>query len=270
MSRVITLAPSARLAPFVASLGWYEADLPDGRETTIPTGAAQLVVNLDRDELSWHDGAGRRHTRAGAGFCAPRSGPLEIDTAQQRRAICVVFRPAGAYPFVGKVDALDEPVVALDDLWGRTDLRERLCAAPTPSVALELLQAHLESRAAAGKPDHGIAAAADALSRGQGVAEVSDSLGMTTGSLRRRFATQVGLAPKRFARVRRLQRLLRARNDGDWARAATDVGYFDQTHMINDFRALTGMTPTEYRPRSAGERNHVSLPRPATRRSAPR
>ncbi|HTF11984.1 MAG TPA: helix-turn-helix domain-containing protein [Asanoa sp.] len=269
MTRVVTLAPPARLAPFVASLGWYEADLPDGRETTIPTGTAQLVVNLDRDELSWHDGAGRRHTRAGAGFCAPKAGPLEIDTAQQRRAICVVFRPGGAYPFIGKVDALDEPVVALDDLWGRTDLRERLCTAPTPQAALQVLRADLEGRAGH-EPDHGIAAAAAALHRGQGVGAVSDRLGMTTGSLRRRFATRVGLAPKRFARVRRLQRLLDAENDGDWARAAAEVGYFDQTHMINDFRALTGMTPAAYRPRSAGERNHVSLPRPAARRSAPR
>ncbi|HEV7708459.1 MAG TPA: helix-turn-helix domain-containing protein [Asanoa sp.] len=269
MPRVITLAPSPRLAPFVVSLGWYEADLPDARETTIPTGTAQLVVNLDRDELSWYDGAGRRYTRAGAAFCPPLAAPLEIDTAQQRRAVCVVFRPAGAYPFVGKVDALDEPVVALDDLWGRTDLRERLCTAPTPDQALEVLRAHLESRVGP-EPDRGIAVAAAALNRGQDVAGVSDRLGMTTGSLRRRFATQVGLAPKRFARVRRLQRLLDADSDGDWARAAVEVGYFDQTHMINDFRALTGMTPTAYRPRSAGERNHVSLPRPAARRSGSR
>ncbi|GIF52200.1 hypothetical protein Afe04nite_67390 [Asanoa ferruginea] len=265
---MVTLAPSPRLAPFVASLGWYEADLPDGREMAIPTGTAQLVVNLDRDELSWHDTAGRRHTRAGAGFCPPRSAALEIDTAQQRRSICVVFRPAGAYPFVGNVDALDEPVVALDDLWGPTDLRERLCSAPTPRAALEVLKAHLESRAATTKPDQRIAAAANALSRGQGVAGASDRLGMTTGTLRRRFAAQVGLTPKRFARVRRLQRLLDA--GGDWAEKAAAVGYFDQTHMISDFRALTGMTPTAYRPRSAGERNHVSLPRPAARRSAPR
>ncbi|MEV4619594.1 helix-turn-helix domain-containing protein [Asanoa sp. NPDC049573] len=266
MPRMVTLAPSARLAPFVASLGYYEADLPDGRDASIPTGAAQLVVNLDRDELSWHDRHGRRHTRAGAGFCPPRAAPLEIDTAQQRRAVCVVFRPGGAYPFVGKVDALDEPVVALDDLWGRTDLRERLCTATGPRAALELLRADLDARATFA-PDPGIAAAAAALHRGQGVGAASESLGLTTGTLRRRFTAQVGLAPKRFARVRRLQRLL-ATVTGDWAEAAAAVGYFDQTHMINDFRALTGLTPTAYRPRSAGERNHVSLP--AARRSAPR
>ncbi len=269
MGRTVTLAPAAPLAPFVASLGWYAADLPDGRDRTVPTGTVQLVVNLDRDELSWYDG-GVRHTRGGAGFCPPLARPLEIDTAQQRRAICVVFRPGGAYPFVGPVDALDEPVVDLADLWGRTDLRDRLCAAPTPHAALHLLQTQLARRVARA-PDRGIAAAAAALHRGLDVRAVSDGLGTTTGNLRRRFAARVGLAPKRFARVRRLQRLLDAVGpDGDWARAATEVGYFDQAHMVNDFRALTGLTPTAYRPRSAAERNHVSLPPPPAQRSGPR
>ncbi|GAA1865557.1 hypothetical protein GCM10009687_36220 [Asanoa iriomotensis] len=253
------------MAPFVASIGWYESDLPDGRETTVPTGAAQIVVNLDHDELSWYDGGGVRHTRGGAGFCPPQAGPLELDTAQQRRTICVVFRPGGAHPFVGPVDVLDEPVVDLDDLWGRTFLRERLCAAPSRQAALRLVEVEL-TRRLGHAPDAGIAAAAADLHRGLDVGAVSERLGITTGALRRRFATRVGLAPKRFARVRRLQRLLDT-VDGDWARAAAEVGYFDQAHMVNDFRALTGLTPTAYEPRSARERNHV---RPAAPRSAPR
>jgi AraC-like DNA-binding protein len=72
----------------------------------------------------------------------------------------------------------------------------------------------------------------------------------------------VGLTPKRFARVRRLQRILdaAARNvNVDWAEAAVEHGYYDQAHLINDFRELTGITPTAYRPRAAHERNHVPL-----------
>ena len=32
------------------------------------------------------------------------------------------------------------------------------------------------------------------------------------------------------------------------ADAAADCGYFDQAHMIAEFRALAGMTPTQYCP----------------------
>ncbi len=45
----------------------------------------------------------------------------------------------------------------------------------------------------------------------------------------------------------------------DWADVAAEHGYTDQAHLIHDFRALTGITPTAYRPRSVEERNHVPL-----------
>jgi AraC-like DNA-binding protein len=70
----------------------------------------------------------------------------------------------------------------------------------------------------------------------------------------------VGLTPKRFARVRRLQRLLgeiHGNSVVDWAEVAARHGYYDQPHLINDFRALTGVTPGEYLATVGGERNHV-------------
>ncbi len=45
----------------------------------------------------------------------------------------------------------------------------------------------------------------------------------------------------------------------DWATVAAEHGYCDQPHLIDDFRDLTGITPGAYRPRSAGEHNHVAL-----------
>jgi AraC-like DNA-binding protein len=33
----------------------------------------------------------------------------------------------------------------------------------------------------------------------------------------------------------------------DWAQLALDLGYFDQTHLINDFKSIVGYSPTEYR-----------------------
>jgi AraC-like DNA-binding protein len=45
----------------------------------------------------------------------------------------------------------------------------------------------------------------------------------------------------------------------DWAEVAAEYGYTDQAHLIHDFRDLTGITPTAFRPRSAAERNHVPV-----------
>lgn len=78
----------------------------------------------------------------------------------------------------------------------------------------------------------------------------------------RRFEAAVGLTPKRYARVLRLTALLpriAADPSPDWARWAVEGGYADQPHFANEFRALTGLTPTAYRPLSVEQATHVPL-----------
>jgi len=64
----------------------------------------------------------------------------------------------------------------------------------------------------------------------------------------RLFRQHVGLGPKQFARVMRMQRLrsrLKNLARPDWASLALDAGYYDQAHMIAECRLLTGVTPTQ-------------------------
>jgi methylphosphotriester-DNA--protein-cysteine methyltransferase len=70
----------------------------------------------------------------------------------------------------------------------------------------------------------------------------------------------VGLTPKRFARVRRFGRVLQSIELGRpvaWSQVAASCGYFDQAHLIHDFREFSGMNPTLYRPRGQGDRYHA-------------
>jgi AraC-like DNA-binding protein len=63
------------------------------------------------------------------------------------------------------------------------------------------------------------------------------------------FRDQLGAPPKRLGRVFRLQRaikLIGQSNQPRWAELALDCGYFDQSHMIREFRQLAGCTPEEY------------------------
>ena len=68
---------------------------------------------------------------------------------------------------------------------------------------------------------------------------------MSTRHLERRFLDRVGLTPKLFSRMRRFQSVFAAIEDGDanWAAAASACGYYDQAHLIRDFREFTGKTP---------------------------
>jgi AraC-like DNA-binding protein len=81
------------------------------------------------------------------------------------------------------------------------------------------------------------------------VGELAARHGMSPRSLQRLFRRYVGVSPKWVLRRYRLheaaERIAEGR-DGDWARPALDLGYFDQAHFIRDFKALVGASPAQY------------------------
>jgi AraC-like DNA-binding protein len=68
-------------------------------------------------------------------------------------------------------------------------------------------------------------------------------------SLQRLFNEYVGVSPKWVIRRYRLHELVERIHSGDtpdFAQLALDLGYFDQAHLINDFRSLVGYSPAQY------------------------
>lgn len=91
------------------------------------------------------------------------------------------------------------------------------------------------------------------------VRAVIDQIGCSNRHFNQLFRDQVGLTPKLFCRVRRLRQVLyqiAGKSQVDWADLAFTCGYFDQAHLIHDFRSLAGCTPTEY----LAQRGFLSLP----------
>jgi AraC-like DNA-binding protein len=258
-----------QLRPYVSALGYHDGAPPPGRERVLPSGMTALLINLDQDELRTYDSPDRDahvHRIIGAAMDGPSSHARVIDTIEQRCIIYVSFTLGGSSPFTpAPLAAMVDQLVALDELWGRdgATLRERLLEATSMAARLgvveDVLLEHLGQHA---EPCHDIAYAAALLERNLPVADVASRLGRLPTTFTRRFRERVGLPPKLFARVRRLQRVLTSvapNGDVDWAETAVANGFYDQAHLVNEFRHLTGITPTAYRPRAASEQNHVPL-----------
>jgi AraC-like DNA-binding protein len=270
----VTARPhSPALAAFVTSLRYQEGEIPSAFERMLPTGQTHLLVNLYEDEFRTYSGpdCAAVHRTHGAALAGPRSRSTVIDTNEQRCLVRVDFQLGGAAAFFPlPLSEVRDQFVELDQLWGRDGavLRERLLEAPTPKTKLRVLETVLlEHLAHPQGPDRTIPLAGSCLERGMSVSEVTSRLGLLPKTFVRRFQQHVGLPPKRFSRVRRLQRVLRsmnATNSVDWAALAAEYGYTDQAHLIHDFRALTGITPSAYRPSPGGERNHIPLATPAS------
>ena len=84
------------------------------------------------------------------------------------------------------------------------------------------------------------------------IADVARSLGWSRRRIERVFSRELGIRPKLFARIVRLNAVLAGLDAAERASAvdmALDAGYFDQAHLLRDFRVLAGRTPRQGRER---------------------
>jgi AraC-like DNA-binding protein len=83
----------------------------------------------------------------------------------------------------------------------------------------------------------------------QGRSRIEDLVaksGLSTSQFQRRFATQVGMTPKLYARTIRFDRALAARRKSPrrpWTNIIHELGYFDQAHFIRECHAFAGLPP---------------------------
>jgi AraC-like DNA-binding protein len=161
------------------------------------------------------------------------------------------LRPAAARAVVrGSAADLTNRAVDLEDVFGSTaTLRERLALAPDDGTRVRLLDEWLLSVVAAPPAMEidaavsGIAASAGTI----GLAAVAAATGLSLRQLERRFLTDVGVAPKTFARLVRLQAALTRIAAGQpLADVAHACGYYDQPHMTRDFSRLAETSPAAW------------------------
>ncbi|XVV16196.1 helix-turn-helix domain-containing protein [Actinoplanes sp. CA-131856] len=158
--------------------------------------------------------------------------------------VCVQVRlPPGRTHAVLGIPASDlvDRAVRLSDLWG--DAAHRLTADLTGAADPELL---LTEALAGPESDPAVTTAMTALTGAARLAEAATRAGVSERYLRTLFARDVGLSPKHYARISRVQRVLSLGGRDSWAAVADRAGYFDQPHMISDFRALMGVSPAAY------------------------
>jgi AraC-like DNA-binding protein len=163
------------------------------------------------------------------------------------------LRPGAAAAVIGS------PASEFTDMWSSLDsvfgiggsaLTERLVAT-TPHERVTLIAEAAADHFADTEPvvDRAVVRAVDVL-RSQPdcrISALAGGVGLSERQFRRRFEAAVGYGPKRLGRVFRFQRLLDLLHTGhgptEWAQLAAVAGHTDQSHMINECRALAGGSP---------------------------
>lgn len=263
--------PRERLAAHVDCIWALERDaLPHSRERMVATGSADIVVPLLQESIIRHpDEAGPAMHFRGAIVQGAHDRYAVRGTGGASSVAGVHFKPGGAAAFFGgALREIRNRAELLEDLWGREvcTMRERLQAATTLQARVLLLEAWLLSRLDAAAGVHAavtFALDAFALDPNTSIDSVRQSTGLGAARFIRHFEDAVGLTPKRYARVLRFNALLpRLVRQGprDWADVAAQAGYFDQSHLVHEFKRLAGVTPGGYAPVSPEQPTHLALP----------
>ncbi len=224
--------------PHVESIWYARGHIGYRRERIAPTGSTVGGVVLG-DPIRQND------FLATTGFLiGPHDRPIVNEPTGETHCLGIVTTPVGCLATFGVAPAaLRGRVVD----WPRAaDLRDALHGDPESMLDIVTpLLAEVDPRT------ERVAAAVAALTDDptRAIADIAAGLGVSHGHLDREFLRVVGLGPRVLARILRVRSLLERIDiygQVAWQEHAAALGWFDQAHLIRDFKRHTGVTPSEY------------------------
>ncbi|WP_458125709.1 helix-turn-helix domain-containing protein [Paenibacillus sp. Z3-2] len=257
--------PAADLMAYVACY-WESGSLPnthadvaagEGRERSVMTVPARVLPDGCTDMLITYDPVCSVHSYAYCGnytepFAVPESS--DDDAPAGDYTFGVRFFPGGAHVFHGMpLEWFTDKRIALQECWPEklNELQERMAETNSFTERVEVMNTYLSPlsvQASTYENDlmknvlHRIFKDGGRMS----VQEIALREVVSERQLHRKFSEWIGISPKRFSEVVRFHRVLGSIHQGhtaDWAMLAQNHGFFDQAHLIRQFRKFYGETP---------------------------
>jgi AraC-like DNA-binding protein len=237
------------LAEAVRELWFVRGPAPARFERIFPLTDAHLIVNLADEAYRVVDDADAPWRTLGPAFCSGlRSHFVVSENPDPIANTGAVVRPDGlgllglepgavagaisSQPWLDSVAALGANASA-DDVFDELEavLSARLRPDRRPDPVVRDVIARLE------------------VDPSQAIAPIAASYGIGHPAFVARFRRATGTTPKRFAELVRFHRLIDrmpVATAASWSDLAVEAGYYDQSHVIRDFKRFSGFTPADY------------------------
>lgn len=254
MVRVLSVRPDPALCPFIHLFIQREASL--GRVELIEPVVARLGVKVEFKLAGLYE----IRTYSGDAMVRPNRisliGPqtfrrVRLSLSERVESVAVIFQPCGFHALFGV------PTVYLADIsreghavMGRdiSQLYEQLGNLRTFSERTELLNGYflhclrkVKSNSPVYNALHRLAAHRDFA-----ISDAAQQTGLGRRQLERQSLVYAGLSPKNLTRIARFNNALQLSRKGSltWTEIAHRTGYYDHMHLVRDFHAFAGETPT--------------------------
>lgn len=246
-------APDAALQRFVECYWAIQSDekepheqkiIPDGFPEIIFHFAAPYQINMhgqwEVQEQSLVAGQLRNY------FFLRNTGPSAM--------LGIKLKPAGIAQLFGfSMKELTDDVVPISSLSSPhlQELEQAVRVESTFEKRVAVAEQQLLQLASANSEQQTIESAVNLMVDAHGcitVQQICTSLFVTERRLQRLFQHYIGLSPKLYGRIIRFSHIFQLLQEEkkSWLHIAHLAGYFDQSHFIRDFKALTGEDPSAY------------------------
>ena len=240
------------------------------RDRILPRAQSYLLINLGPPQYMVLRGEPEiRVAFDDIWFSGISDIPIDTEAPHGNVLLGVAFTACGAASLLGLPQCeIANRTGSFADLFGRAafDLRNRLLEFSDAASRLQLAEEWLLSNCVSGRHIHPLVAwATRRLAESGGklrTAELARDAGCSRKHIAGLFRDRVGLAPKMLARIHRFQNALvciSADHQVDWSELATHCGYYDQAHLIHDFRQFAGLAPSEFVRRARPDAGSIVL-----------
>lgn len=221
----------------------------------IPDGTFELILNFGNAVYHTdgnHEATQRPDTLLAGGF----SKKFTLHYTGNICMIGVVFNPVYRNMLLNdRMDLYSASLITADDAFGNT-LNAMIEALPDLSNT-EYLREHIENyfmKLFKNQPGSvhtkSICTAVEIIQHAKGnivVEELASRVCMSTRNFRRAFTETIGMSPKEYIRIIRSKNILHMTRKGESIDTmAHELGYYDPSHLVRDFKDISGVSPRAY------------------------
>ncbi len=245
--------PNRHLARFIECFWFLEGDAPASNsqpERILPDGCVEIILNFAAP-FSAIDQAGQRTIQPQHFLVGQMTQPIFIAPTGAVHLIGIRFHPGGTVPFIDlPMHETINRVIELGAISGtfENELLNAIDSSGEIVEAISSLETVLTNRLGQSKNKSRLLQLAATVVNAAGqisIDDLAEQAAMSSRQLRRAFLQEIGIGPKLLCRLLRFQQVFAAfdRDDQEWASVAVACGYYDQAHLIRDFRQFANETP---------------------------
>jgi len=220
-------------------------------ERILPDGCVELILNFG-SPFTQHNDDVQQSVQPQNFIVGQMTQPILISPTGLVELIGIRFHPGGTVPFFRlPMHELTNRVVELGSVARALEAKLKAATEGCHRLADKIadLEHLLMNLLLESKTDFRLLRIASKIVERAGslsIDDLADGSGLSNRQLERRFLNDVGLGPKLLSRILRFQQVFRAveANRMSWPEVAIDCGYYDQAHLIKDFRQFANQTPS--------------------------